>query len=264
MGIQTNSENPICLQAESLSYTSFAEKKFEHEIVRSFDLSVQKGEIVALYGPNGCGKTTIIRCLVGIQNPSSGNVYPNMEQHESRRPGYVPQDYGQSLLPWKNVIDNIGLPLSLTGMKKKDIHKRVMELMETFSLEVPLYSYPYKISGGEKQKTALARALITSPKVLVLDEPFSALDYDTKRQMLDKLVEIWKKTQLAILFTSHTVDDAISIADRIIILSRRPATVFEQIDFPNQRKKGSDFLNTTDSLNFRRKILSSLEEARRQ
>lgn len=214
---------------------SFKEKKFK--VLDNINLEIKEGEFVTVLGPNGCGKTTLLNIISGIEKPTKGvtKIKP------PARIGFVFQNYEESLFPWRTVKGNIGFALE-AGNKKNKEEKADAALRKINSKEINLLQFKnnfvYELSGGMKQLTAIARALAFEPEIFLMDEPFSSLDYTVTRKMEELVLRIWRKTKKTTVFVSHDVDEAIYLADRIIVFTKRPAKVKKviQVDLPRPRK----------------------------
>ena len=194
----------------------------------SFD--VHPGEIVSIVGPSGCGKTTLLRCVVGLMRPTEGTVYISGKPVSEPPAGVamVFQHFG--LFPWKTVSANIAYGLTAQGISRKESAPRVSELVRLVGLEGFEKSYPYQLSGGMQQRAGLARALAVNPGVLVMDEPFAALDAQTRDVLQLELLRIWQGLDAAMLFVTHSIDEAVLMGDRVVILRGRPSTIFDIVD----------------------------------
>jgi NitT/TauT family transport system ATP-binding protein len=194
----------------------------------SFD--VHPGEIVSIVGPSGCGKTTLLRCVVGLMRPTEGTVYISGKPVSEPPAGVamVFQHFG--LFPWKTVSANIAYGLTAQGISRKESAPRVSELVRLVGLEGFEKSYPYQLSGGMQQRAGLARALAVNPGVLVMDEPFAALDAQTRDVLQLELQRIWQGLDAAMLFVTHSIDEAVLMGDRVVILRGRPSTIFDIVD----------------------------------
>lgn len=181
------------------------------------DLWVERGEIVAVLGPSGCGKTTLLKAILGLVN-YSGEVFLN-----NGKVGYMPQR--DTLFEWMNCIDNVSLPLRLNGMNKRKARTMAMEYLKKVQLEDWAYSWVYELSGGMRQRVSLARALVTGAKVLLMDEPFSSVDAQTRRSLQLLFSELMARENITVLLVTHSVEEAVFLADRIVLLSQRPARV---------------------------------------
>ncbi|WMW22093.1 ABC transporter ATP-binding protein [Methanolobus mangrovi] len=204
-------------------------------------LEVADKEFVCFIGPSGCGKTTLLRIISGLDKPDSGELYLDDKKIDSPGPdrGMVFQEY--SLFPWKSVIDNIIFGPIMGGAKKKDALEAAEKYLELVGLQQFRNSYPYELSGGMKQRVAIARALANEPSVLLMDEPFGALDAQTRNILQQELLEIWQKKHITILFVTHSVDEAVFLADKIVLMSARPGKIKEiiKVDLPRPRERTS-------------------------
>ncbi|MFA4955416.1 MAG: ABC transporter ATP-binding protein [Candidatus Methanoperedens sp.] len=228
------------------------------QIVNALDkvnFEVRDEEFICILGPSGCGKTTLLRIIAGLDAPTSGDILldgVSVEKPGKDR-GMVFQDY--SLFPWRTVIDNIAFGLEVMGTDKKERYENAREYLKLLGLEKFEKSFPYELSGGMRQRIAIVRALINNPKLLLMDEPFGALDAQTRNIMQFELLRIWEKKHKTILFVTHSVDEAVYLADRIFVMSARPGRLKEifNIDLLRPRIRTSLEANI-----IRDKVLKSL------
>jgi NitT/TauT family transport system ATP-binding protein len=208
----------------------------------SFD--VKEGEIVSIVGPSGCGKTTLLRCVVGLMGPSEGSVEISGAKVDGPPDGVamVFQHFG--LFPWKSVAANVAYGLTVRGISKKDAAPRVQELIKLVGLEGFEKAYPYELSGGMQQRAGLARALAIDPSVLVMDEPFAALDAQTRDILQLELLRLWDTRRAAMMFVTHSIDEAVLMGDRIVILRGRPSTIFDIVDVGIPRPRAHTTVDT--------------------
>lgn len=234
-------------------HKQFAEQK----VLQNIDLHVQDGEIVALLGPSGSGKSTLLQCVGGILPPTSGEIIMNgaVINGKSGQISYIPQHH--CLLPWRTVLQNVVLAQELTGTVNKE---EAIEWIARIGLGDYLHAYPHEISGGMKQRISFLRALLSPQSLLCLDEPFSALDEITRHNMHIWLLDIWEKRQKSILFITHQIDEALFLANRIYVLSDRPATVKAEVQVPFPKKRTKQFLETEDFFKARTQLLNLLME----
>lgn len=202
--------------------------------VANVSLDIEPGSFTALLGPSGCGKTTVLRLIAGLETPTGGTL----ERSEPRRIGrtaYVFQD--AHLLPWRNVLDNASLALELAGVEKSERRQRAAEVLKRVGLAGFEKHYPAQLSGGMRMRVSVARALVTQPGLLLMDEPFAALDEITRQQLDELLRELWQSTGMTVLFVTHSVAEAVYLATRAVVFSARPARVVlnEQIELPVHR-----------------------------
>jgi NitT/TauT family transport system ATP-binding protein len=194
-------------------------------VLDDISLRVQRGEFVCIVGPSGCGKTTLLRLLAGLLPPTHGEVFFEGEhlQQPRRRIGFVFQQ--ANLMPWRTALENIALPLELDGASGGEIQTSARALIDLVGLEGFEDSYPHDLSGGMAQRVAIARALIHQPEILLLDEPFGALDALTREYMATELMRIWEARSVTVVMVTHSISEAVLLADRVVVLSPRPAKV---------------------------------------
>lgn len=200
-------------------------------------LSVDEGEFVAIVGPSGCGKSTLLRILGGLLNPTEGTVHLDGQPLSSprRQVGYVFQNV--NLMPWRTVIRNVTLPLEVAGVPRTVAEQRARELLTLVGLEGFEETYPRQLSGGMAQRVAIARALVSRPEVLLLDEPFGSLDALSREQMNLELLRIWQAQQVTAVMVTHDLQEAVFLADRVLVMSPRPGRIRSQVtvDLPRPR-----------------------------
>jgi len=202
-------------------------------VLENIDLTIEPQSFVCLVGPSGCGKTTLLRILAGLEQPSDGEVV--FPEKRLPRVGLVFQD--SSLMPWRTVLDNILLPLEVSGTEPQAARQRALHLAELVGLSDFIGSWPASLSGGMAQRVAIARALIQDPDMLLLDEPFGALDALTRDQMGVELLRVWQSRKKTVVMVTHAISEALLLADRVIVLSDRPAQVRADVnvDVPRPR-----------------------------
>lgn len=252
------------LRVEKLkkSYQKSGEPSGRLNVLDTLDFSIERSERIAVFGPNGCGKTTLLNILGGLTRADSGQILREGPMEDSGlSAGFVFQNYRETLLPWRRNLDNIAFPLELGGIGKEERSRRVRALLGELKIEIPERGYPYQLSGGQQQLLALARALVQTPELLLMDEPFSSLDYETRLKMQEKVLEIWDHCRATLLFVSHDLEEAIFLADRMILLSPLPAKVLEiiEVDLPFPRK--SSVLESDQFFRIKARALKIFREA---
>ncbi|HVG52612.1 MAG TPA: ABC transporter ATP-binding protein [Xanthobacteraceae bacterium] len=210
-------------------------------VFRDVNLEVGKSEIVAIVGPSGCGKTTLLRCIDGLIKPSTGEITVEGERVDAPLPGIamVFQHFG--LFPWKTVRTNVAYGLRLAGATQAQIAERVPHFIKMVGLAGFENAYPYQLSGGMQQRCGLARALAIEPRVLLMDEPFAAVDAQTREILQFELLRIWQMRPTTMVFVTHSIEEAVLMGDRVVVLKGRPASVFEEIevDLPHPRSRAT-------------------------
>jgi len=236
-------ERPVILEVEELG------RHFDGDHGRVIALDrlsfrAHKREFICFIGASGCGKSTLIRILAGLDDPTTGAVL--LDGREVRGPGrdrgMVFQGY--TLFPWRTVLQNVTFGLELGGMPRRKAEAEAREWIDLVGLSRFAAAYPYQLSGGMKQRVAIARALANHPRILLMDEPFGALDAQTRAQMQSYLLQIWKQVDITVLFVTHDLDEAIYLADRIVVLGPNPGRIIDTVEVPVPRPRdASQFLS---------------------
>lgn len=229
---------------------SFAIGKNRINVLKDIDLSIKKGEFNCVIGPNGSGKTTLIKIISGIENQSSGTYQKTGEV------AYLPQQ--DSLLPWFSLRKNIELPGRINNTLTKSVQTNIGKYLKKYRLTQFTDFYPNEISGGMKQKVALIRAIVYKPQIIVLDEPFSALDAITRMEMQQMLADLWHDYKPTILCVTHDIDEAIFLSDRIFVLSARPGKIIKTIDTGLTRPRTLDDISTPKALKLKKSLRGML------
>lgn len=208
----------------------------EVEAIDSVSFDIYSQEFVSIVGPSGCGKTTVLKIIAGLIPKSGGELFVDEDQfNASREVGFVFQE--SLLLPWRKVIDNVLLPIEILKMDRILYKERAMKLLELTGLKRFEKSYPNELSGGMQQRVSIARALIHDPKLILMDEPFGALDAITRERMNLELLRIWTESKKTVLFVTHGINEAIFLSDRVIVLSARPSKVIATVDIDLPRPR---------------------------
>lgn len=212
--------------------------------LRDVSFAVQQNEFICVLGPSGCGKTTLLRMLAGLLQPVGGNLTFHPYEGQLPRTGFVFQH--ANLMPWRTVQQNITLPLELEGITGDEAESRARSLIELVGLQGFEQSWPKDLSGGMAQRVAIARALIHRPDLLLLDEPFGALDALTRERMGSELMRIWQAHKVTVMMVTHSISEAVFLADRVIVLTSRPGSVALDLNNPLPRPR-NDEVRYTDS-----------------
>lgn len=249
----------IVLEFKDVTFHYKDEKKERMvHILDSFSLQVVDGEVISIVGPSGSGKSTLFRLITGLEQPSLGEILIDGEacHNRSGRVGYMPQQ--DLLMPWRSIVENAALPLELKGVKKAEAHKRVLDLLEEFGLKGFEHCYPGDLSGGMRQRVSFLRTILSGSNVLLLDEPFSALDAITKLSMQEWLLEQWEKRKKTILFITHDVNEALFLSDRIFVLTNTPVQKLEEVQVPLGRPRSLRDLNDPAILRLKDELIEQL------
>jgi len=233
------------LSIENLS-KSYGNGKLELKVIEDLSLSIKAGRFISIIGPNGSGKTTLLKIIAGIEKPSAGQV---------KTPGsiaYLPQE--GSLMPWLSVRDNLRLPAKIKGATSSKLEKKIDRYLAQFGLSEFDNFYPAALSGGMRQKVALIRTAIYKPDLIILDEPFSALDAITRLQMQTWLVKLWLELKCSVVCVTHDISEAIFLGDEIYVLSSRPAKIIRRLAIDAKRPREIDDLNGKKMLSIQKKL----------
>ncbi len=221
-------------------------------LYENFDLNIPKQSIVSVFGPNGCGKSTLINMIAGLIPIDSGEIL------------FVFQNYRDALFPWVRTIDNIAYPLKLEGKSKVEVDRRVEELVASFDVKFDLKRYPYELSGGQQQTASIMRALAPGPEVLFLDEPFSALDFEMSLFIREKLQEVFMQTGTTMMLVSHDLEEAVYLADQVLLLTKRPTKLAEILNYDDPRPRTLATLSEASFISTKKRSLEIFQrEVRR-
>lgn len=237
----TNQQSNVRLEVNQVQKIYKLSSGNEFEAVRSLTFDLHEGEFVCLVGPSGSGKTTLLKCIAGLMNATSGTVVldGNPVNGPAKGMAVVFQEYGRSLFPWMTVEANVDLPLKTSGVAKGERARRVKDALESVGLEKAGKKYPWQLSGGMQQRVAIARAVAAQPSVLLMDEPFAAVDAQTRAELEDLVRRIWKQHNMTILFVTHDIDESVYLAERVLVLSSSPTVIQNdiKIDLPVDRNQ---------------------------
>jgi len=224
-------------------------------IYRGFDLDIARGGFVSVFGPNGCGKSTLINMIAGLIAPDSGEIRFGGKTLAETKIGYVFQNYREALFPWLTAFANIDYPLKLMGLDAPERRARIDKLIARMGVAIDLARYPYELSGGQQQLISILRALVVEPEVLFLDEPFSALDYEMTLFMREQLQKLFMETRTTMVLVSHDLEEAVYLADRVLLLTRRPARIAAYIDIEIERPRRDETLSDPRFVALKRQCL---------
>jgi NitT/TauT family transport system ATP-binding protein len=238
---------PACISLADVS-VSYGAGRGALRAVSNASLDIGEGEFIALLGPTGCGKSTLLKVVSDLVLPEAGKVLvrgaPAAEARRKNDFGFVFQE--AALLPWRSALDNVRLPLEVVGYAKDRRTSRCMELLASVGLEKFARSYPDELSGGMKQRVAIVRALSWNPSILLMDEPFSALDELTKNQLQDDLLQIWAREKKTVLFVTHNISEAVYLADRVVVMSAHPGRIKAVLPVRLARPRGAEIRETIE------------------
>jgi ABC-type nitrate/sulfonate/bicarbonate transport system ATPase subunit len=222
----------VLVQCDRISKEFRVTKRDEQPVAALLDVSltVAEGEFVTLVGPSGCGKSTLLEIVAGLQAPTSGDVWIGGVRAlaPGRDRAVVFQHY--ALFPWQTVLTNVAFPLIVAGVRRRVAEERARAVLQTVRLAEFGQHHPAQLSGGMKQRVAIARALVTEPRILLMDEPFAALDAQTRRLMQEELIQIRQTLPLSALFVTHSIDEAIRLGDRVVVMTARPGRIKQTFD----------------------------------
>ncbi len=224
-------------------------------VYENFDIDIPKGKIVSVFGPNGCGKSTLINMISGILPYDAGQILFEGKEARETRIGYVFQNYREAVFPWMRAIDNIKYPLQYLDIAKGERQAQLDRLIESFEVKFDLNRYPYELSGGQQQLISIMRALVVDPEVLFLDEPFSALDYEMVIFLRGTLQRVLTERQVTTLLVSHDLDEAVLLADEVVLLTKRPTRVAERLRFDVPRPRTADTTVTDEFIRVKSQAL---------
>jgi NitT/TauT family transport system ATP-binding protein len=212
-------------------------------VYENFDLDIPRGKFVSIFGPNGCGKSTLMNMIAGLIPLDAGEILFDGKTIRDTKFGYVFQNYREALFPWLRSIDNIEYPLKFMNLPKPERRARVERLVAHLGVKIDLNRYPYELSGGQQQLISILRALVVEPEILFLDEPFSALDYEMTLFMRDQLQRIFVETGTTMVLVSHDLEEAVYLADRVLLLTRRPARIADFVAYDAARPRSAATLS---------------------
>jgi NitT/TauT family transport system ATP-binding protein len=246
------------LQVVNVSKKFFDTKNgIQVSAIENITLTIEDGQFVCFVGPSGCGKSTLLNILAGLDRPTNGQVVLNGQIVTETGPDRIMVFQENALFPWLKVIDNVEFGLKMAGIEKKTRFEISMRYLDLMQLSKFADLYTYQLSGGMKQRVAIARALVTDPEILLMDEPFAALDSQTRDLLLVELQLIWAKTRKTIVFVTHNILESVCLGDKVIVFTSRPGKIKAEISVEHRRPRLSE---DTDLQRYQRKVLEELKE----
>ena len=252
------SQDPV-IEARSLNLT-FATNDGPVHALSDVNLTINKGDFVSFIGPSGCGKTTFLRALAALEEPTSGSIFVNGQTPDQARQkrayGYVFQHAG--LYPWRTIAGNIKLPLEIMGYSKSEQLRRTDEVLRLVELEEFSKKYPWQLSGGMQQRASIARALAFDAELLLMDEPFGALDEIVRDHLNEQLLELWKRTNKTICFVTHSIPEAVFLSTKIVVMSPRPGRITDVIESSLSVDRPLEIRDSTEFIEIAQRVREGL------
>jgi len=251
--------NTTVISAKNLSLT-FETNDGPVHALKDVDLDIHKGDFVSFIGPSGCGKTTFLRCMADLEHPTAGSITVNgvsaEEARKTRAYGYVFQHAG--LYPWRTIGGNISLPLEIMGYSKQDQQDRIARVLELVELEGFEKKFPWQLSGGMQQRASIARALAFDADILLMDEPFGALDEIVRDHLNEQLLKLWARTNKTIGFVTHSIPEAVYLSTKIVVMSPRPGRITDVIESTLPKERPLDIRDTPEFLEIAHRVRDGL------
>lgn len=246
------------LEFQKVNFQYESDKTQSESILKNMSFHINDGEFISIIGPSGSGKSTIFRLITGLEQPNSGDILMNGEMTSDRlgSVGYMPQQ--DLLMPWRSIMDNAILPLEIKGIGKEEAQSRVSKLLVDFGLKGVENLFPGDLSGGMKQRVSFLRTILSGSNILLLDEPFSALDAITRLTMQEWLLEQWTKMEKTILFITHDVDEALFLSDRIFVTGQKPITTIQEVKVPLGRPRVLRDLGHPEVIELKEQLIGQL------
>ncbi len=255
---QMSSSQPV-IAAQGLDLT-FQTNDGPVHALRNVNLSINKGDFVSFIGPSGCGKTTFLRCIAALEHPTGGTLTVNgvtpEEARRARAYGYVFQAAG--LYPWRTIAKNIKLPLEIMGFSRDEQDKRVKDVLQLVDLEGFGGKYPWQLSGGMQQRASIARALAFDADILLMDEPFGALDEIVRDHLNEQLLKLWARTDKTIGFVTHSIPEAVYLSTKIVVMSPRPGRITDVIESPLPKERPLDIRDSAEFIEIAHRVREGL------
>lgn len=241
---QDSEECSIVLELNDISKTFYSESGEQIRALEGLNLLVREGEFITLVGATGCGKTTLLNLIAGLDSPDDGHLCLGKDLRLGNNVAYVFQHY--TLFPWRSTLGNISFGLQMRGVGRNKRKKEALKLLSKVGLNGFENTYPYELSGGMRQRAAIAQALAIQPKLLLMDEPFGALDDSTRRELQQMLTELWQENRTTILFVTHNIDEAVVLGEKVLIFSGRPGKIVREFNVELPRPRNTITKEFTD------------------
>ncbi|AXN40237.1 ABC transporter ATP-binding protein [Peribacillus butanolivorans] len=245
------------LTIDGIEKSFLNEKKESIKVLDEINIEVEKGSFVSIVGPSGCGKSTLLYLIAGLDKADKGEIRVAGKKVMKPGPERVVVFQEAGLFPWLTVLENVTYGLKLKKMPKEEAKSKALDILKMVHLSRYVDSYPHQLSGGMKQRVAIARALVMEPDILLMDEPFSALDEQTRMVLHKELLEIWRKTKVTIFFVTHNIREAVQLSEKIIVFATRPGKIKETISVPSMK---DGVMPDSVTLNTEQRVLSILQE----
>ena len=259
---QSASPNRV-IDIENLSLT-FETNDGPVHALSDIDLKIEEGDFVSFIGPSGCGKTTLLRVIADLEKPTAGSISVNGVSPEdarlNRAYGYVFQ--AAALYPWRTIAKNVALPLEIMGLSRAEQQQRIARNMELVNLTGFEKKYPWQLSGGMQQRASIARALAVEPDLLLMDEPFGALDEIVRDHLNEQLLQLWAKTNKTVVFVTHSIPEAVFLSTKIVVLCPRPGRIYDVIESDLPRERSLDIRETPEFLKIAHRVREGLKARR--
>ncbi|MEN9229684.1 MAG: ABC transporter ATP-binding protein [Thermostichus sp. DG02_5_bins_236] len=227
--------------------------------LQDMTMTIQEGQFVSLVGPSGCGKSTVLRLIAGLGNMTTGSIEWGQTLAENHKLAFVFQE--PALMPWATVMDNVRLPLKLAGEPKQKADQDVLESLQLVGLRGFERSFPRELSGGMRMRVSIARALVTKPQVLLMDEPFGALDEITRSKLNSDVLELWQEKRWTVVFVTHNIYEAVYLSNRVVVMAARPGRVVADISIDAPYPRSEEFRTSTLYNTYCREVSARLQEA---
>jgi NitT/TauT family transport system ATP-binding protein len=251
------------MSIEFINLSQTFSSKTSVEALEGVSFSVKQNEFICIVGPSGCGKTTLLRLIAGLLKPSQGRIKFS-HSPEPLRPQTAMVFQHQGLFPWMTVLENVAFGLEMQGIPKAERHTRASEFVSRVGLGDFLHSYPHQLSGGMRQRVAILRAFLSNPQILLMDEPFGALDAQTRILMQQELLNTWLENPKTVVYITHDIEEAILLGDRVLVMSGRPGKIIEDLPISLPRPRNLETRTNVEFEHLHRKIWDSIEsEVRR-